>query len=529
MLINFFLSRRWLLHLLNLLLIFIYAFYINRISGNYGVVPPDSFGHFDTSYLINKNIFPIRDYWMNSGFLINFIQSYFFYFFGTNWQSYVLHASFFNALIALSSYLFFINLKINYKYSFFYTICVATLFYPTIGTPALYFHSSFFSLISIYSFIICYLKKSKILACLIPIFILIGFLCAQIPSAYIGVLIIFSFLSISFKEQKLFFFFLLGSALALILLILLLIITKIQFIDFLYQHILFPMSIGGTRFLNESDALSPVSNITLDRVFFDFKFIYVFWIPILIITLKNILSKHIANYKKNFINIFFLLSVLLFIFYQLTTNNQLFIYFLIPITAAVLHYNLNVFNIRNKINFLFILLIIFSTLKYAHRNIIEKRFNDFQLTDMSIFIDAKEISPKLKGLKWVTPLNWGLSYDVKKEVEIIKKISVLMKTDNRNKVVMTNFQLFSIISNNKVFLIQHGFFQNGTHPDEKSKFYQYYSRKYNEFLEKNNIEVVYFIDIKKSFFKKIIKKVCKEGEININEYKIYFIEINKCK
>ena len=80
MLINFFLSRRWLIHLLNLLFILIYAFYINKISGNNGVVPADSFGHFDTSYLVNKNIFPIRDYWMNTGFLINFIQSLFFIF-----------------------------------------------------------------------------------------------------------------------------------------------------------------------------------------------------------------------------------------------------------------------------------------------------------------------------------------------------------------------------------------------------------------------------------------------------------------
>ena len=529
MLINFFHSRRWLIHLLNLLLIFVYAFYINKISGNYGVIPVDSFGHFDTSYLINKNIFPIRDYWMNTGFLINFIQSFFFYFFGTNWQSYVLHASFFNSLIAFSSYLFFINLKINCKYSFIYAVCVATLFYPTIGTPSEYFHSSIFSLLSIYSFIICYLEKSKLLACLIPIFILIGFLCAQIPSAYTGVLIIFSFLSISFKEKKLFFFFLLGSGLALILLLLLLIITKIQFIDFLYQHILFPMTIGGSRFLNESNALSSVSNITLDRILFDFKFIYVFWIPLLIITIKNILSKQIVNHKKNFINIFFLLSVLLFIFYQLTTNNQIFIYFLIPITAAVLHYNLNVFNIGNKINLFFFLLIIFSTLKYAHRNIIEKRFNEFQWTDMSVFIDANEISPQLDGLKWVTPLNWGLSHDVKKEVEIIKKLKNLMKSDNRNKVIMTNFQLFSIISNNKVFYTQHAFFQNATNPDENSKFYQYYSHKYNEFLEKNNIEVIYFIDVEKSFFKKIIKKVCEEGKMNIHEYEIYFIEINKCK
>lgn len=525
---NFLFTKKKIKHLIFTVLILIYAFYINKFSGNYGVVPVDSFGHFDTSHLINRNIFPIRDYWMNTGFLINFIQAIFFDLFETNWQSYVIHASFFNILIAFSSYLFFINLKINCTYSFIYSICIATLFYPTVGTPSEYFHSSIFSLISIYSFIICYLKKSNILATLIPIFILIGFLCAQVPSAYIGILILFSFLIISFNEKKLFLFFLLGSVFSLILLIFFLISTKIPFTDFMKQHIFFPISIGGSRFLNESNAYSTLSKISLDRVFFDFKFIYIFWFPILIITFKNILSKKNENNKKNYINIFFLISTLLFIFYQLTTNNQLFIYFLIPITAAILHYNLSNFNIKNKINIFFLLLIFFSTFKYGHRNIIEKRFNDFQWTDMSNFIDAKKISPKLKGLKWVTPVNLGLSHDVNVEVEIIKEITTLMKNDNRNKVIMTNFQLFSILSDNNVFYTQHAFFRNATHPNKQSKFYKYYSFKYNQFLDKNNIEIIYFIDVKKSSFAKMIKNVCNEGKFNILEYEINFFEINKC-
>ena len=100
MFIKFLLSKSLFKHLFILTLIILYAFFINKISGNYGVLPADSFGHFDTSYLINKNIFPIRDYWMNAGFLINYIQALFFYLFGANWQSYVLHASFFNVLIS---------------------------------------------------------------------------------------------------------------------------------------------------------------------------------------------------------------------------------------------------------------------------------------------------------------------------------------------------------------------------------------------------------------------------------------------
>ena len=528
MLYNSILTKKYFSYLVFPIVIFIYSILINKFSGNNGVVPVDSFSHFDTSALVLKNIYPVRDYWMNTGFLINFIQAFFFNLFGLNWQSYILHASLFNALVALVTYFFFTNLQIKRHYSFFYAICFATLFYPTAGTPSVYFHSSMFSLISIYSFILCYLNKSNLLAFLAPIFVIIGFLCAQVPSAYIGVLIIFGFLIIAFKEKKLFFFFILGSIMSLILLIFFLKITKIELVDFIQQHILFPLSIGVSRVLNNNDAYGKLSDITIDRVIFDFKFIYVFWLPLFIITFRNILFEKKINIEKNFINFFFLISVICFIFYQLTTNNQLFIYFLIPVTAGILHYNLANFNSYTKIKFIFIMLIVFTTLKYGHRNIIEKRFNDFQWTDMSVSIDANMISSKLHGLKWVTPLNWGLSRNVKKEIQIINDLKLLMKKDDRNKVLMTNFQLFSIISDNKIFYTQTAFFQNATNPDENSKFYKYYSQKINHFLKKNNIRVVYFFDVESLFFSKIIEEKCRSGKINIKEYEIKYIEIIKC-
>lgn len=528
MFINFLLSKSLFKNLFILTLTIIYAFFINKVSGNYGVQPADSFGHFDTSHLINKNIYPIRDYWMNNGFLINFIQAFFFNLFGTNWQSYVLHASFFNVLLSVATYLFFLKLNINYKYSFIYSICVATLFYPTAGTPSVYFHSSMFSLISIYLFIICYLKKSNLLAFLVPIFILIGFLCAQVPSAYIGLVLTFFFLSIFFKEKKLFFFFFIGSFFSLLLLIILLIYTKIPFLDFLYQHILFPLSIGSSRFLNQTGAFSTVSNITFDKIFFDFKFIYFFWIAIFLITLNDMLLKKKVEPKKNLINIFYLLSVMFFILYQLTTNNQIFIYFLIPLSAGVLHYNLNFINFKNKINFFLILVTLFATFKYGNRNIVEKRFNDFQWTDMSSNIDASAISTKLSGLKWVTPINFGISTNVKEEVNIIKQVLEIVKKDKNNKVMMSNFQFFSIITESEIFYIQPAFFRNATQPKENSKFYKYYKDYYNNFLIKNNIQIIYFFDIDQIYYKKIIKNICSEGVIKLDGYNLHFLKLGEC-
>ena len=466
-------------HYVYLLLISLFAFYINKFSGNNGIVPLDSFQHFDTSILILRDIYPIRDYWMTTGFFINFIQSVFFYVFGLNWQTYVLHASFFNIIISCSSYLFFNSLKIDLKYCFFYSICIATLFYPTSGTPLIYFHSSFFSIISMYLFIIAYLNKSSLSSFLIPFFMVMGFLCAQIPSAYINLLIILSFTIIFRKERKLSRYFILGSVVAFLFFTIFILITKIQFYDFYFQHILFSLNVGLSRLLSEGSSFSKFSDITFDRVFFDFKFIYIFLLPLMFVAIKKSLSNDKIEKHNNLVNYFFLISIILFIYYQLTTNNQLFIYFLIPIIAAFLQMNLIFFYEKKLIKLLFIIIISFITVKYGYRNIVEKRFNDFQWTDMSLHVQGDKINKNLSGLKWVTPKYWGLSPEVKNEVKIIKKVSNILTEDKRNKVLMTNYQLFLVTSKSHIYYTQPTFFLNSTQPDINNKYYKYYTEYYN--------------------------------------------------
>ena len=55
--------------------------------------PLDTFYHFDLGYRILKGDIPFTDIWMVSGVIVNYIQALFFYIFGINWTSYVLHAS----------------------------------------------------------------------------------------------------------------------------------------------------------------------------------------------------------------------------------------------------------------------------------------------------------------------------------------------------------------------------------------------------------------------------------------------------
>ena len=126
----------------------VYAFFINYYYADLGVFPIDTFLHYDSGYRILKNEIPIRDFWIVSGFMVDFIQALFFKIFGVNWLSYKIHSSLFNLIISIFILQFFLNLNFGYFKSSIYTISFATLAYTISGTPFVDLHASFFLLIS---------------------------------------------------------------------------------------------------------------------------------------------------------------------------------------------------------------------------------------------------------------------------------------------------------------------------------------------------------------------------------------------
>ena len=77
-------------------IIFLFSFSINYYYSNLGVFPIDTFLHYDHAARILKNEFPIKDFWIVSGFLIDFMQAIFFKILGINWNKYIFHSSIFN-------------------------------------------------------------------------------------------------------------------------------------------------------------------------------------------------------------------------------------------------------------------------------------------------------------------------------------------------------------------------------------------------------------------------------------------------
>ena len=146
----------------------IYAFFVNWISGNIGIIPIDSFGFLDSGHSILHGKLPIRDFWIFTGLLVDYLEAFFLLIFGNNWNSHLIHASFMNILIALVFYFFLKDFKIQKKYITFYCIALATLCYPVSGTPFAYIHSYIFSLISVMLLVIAVKNKSKIIWFILP-------------------------------------------------------------------------------------------------------------------------------------------------------------------------------------------------------------------------------------------------------------------------------------------------------------------------------------------------------------------------
>ena len=98
-----------------------YAYLVNWYSGNMGVIPIDSFGFLDTGYSIIQGHLPIRDFWIFTGLVVDYMEAAFLYLFGNNWNSHLAHSSFMNIVATTSLYLFLKEYKVTRtKNSFLY-------------------------------------------------------------------------------------------------------------------------------------------------------------------------------------------------------------------------------------------------------------------------------------------------------------------------------------------------------------------------------------------------------------------------
>jgi len=273
----------------------------------------DSFHFFDSGYRVLNGDLPFIDYWLVKVPLLDYIQAVFFYIFGINWQSYVLHASLINALITISTFFVLKNFKLKTIYCFLYSLLFSILAYPSSGTPFVDHHSAFFSLLGIYSLLLAINNQRKLYWALIPVFLGFAFLSKQVPATYVilsvgFILFLYSLVNKKFDCIK----YSLISSLSFVALIL--IFGKFQGItlsSFLDQYIFYPQTIGAERFKN--------LNLTFKDVIENFILIHLAIIPLFYENLKKIFS--IKNYIKH--NNFYIFLVLLFLTFSLILHQLL--------------------------------------------------------------------------------------------------------------------------------------------------------------------------------------------------------------
>ncbi len=506
-----------------IIVISLYSFSINYFYANIGVFPIDTFAFFDTAYSILQDRHPFKDYWITTGPLVDYLQALFFLLFGSNWKSYVIHGSLFNCLIALSLYFSLLNLGFKNNYSFIYSLLFATLIYTISGTPFAYIHSYVFSLLSILIFIFAINRLSKISFFLLPITMTLSFVSMQNPSTFINILLISYVIlfCLKFKKLNLFGFFLTGSITSLILIFLFFFITKIDFSDFYNQYILFPLSIGGNRIIDSEMAHFGLSDrITFRGVVGHFKFIHMYIFAILTFSFY-FFKKKIISGKFFMINSIIILSCLLLIFNQLITSNQTYIFSLIPLAASFFHLTI-LQKYKNKyLSLILILITVLITFKYHLVYNSERKFHDLQNVNLDNAVPASLIDKKFNGLKWITPHFPGKPAE---EIKQLNEVIELIKLDKESKMVLTHYQFFSLIINEKLNAINRWYTIDGnSYPLKNSKYFEIYKKHLEDHLQENEIENIYLVgnvgfDI---FFLTFFDEKCYEKKIINQISKVY--------
>ena len=502
-----------------------FSLLINQYFGNRGTFPIDSFLIFDAAYNILSGNHPFKDYWIITGPFLDYIQALIFLIFGINWTSYVLHASLINMALALFSFYFFLNIGLKNFYAFIYSLGVAILAYPSIGTPFIDHHSVIFSVMACFSISIGILSRKSLFWILVPIFITFSFFSKQIPSPYFVVLfiiIIFTYFYFEKKvDQKILINLFFGSLFSFFLVISIFLLNEIPFKNFMIQYIFYPFSLGEERI----DKL----DIDLKNVIGQFKHIYFALIPLIISTffLNKIKKKNSTQKKELLVSYIFLGAIGILIYYQLLTKNQVLIFFLIPISAAYSHaYTIKYFNKKYLIYFI-LAIFIFSTTKYHIRFNHHKKFIDLADADFNLAANASELDERLVGLKWITPHYKNKALH---EINLLKDAKDALYKVQERKIIITDYQFFSSLLNNK-FASPNKWYDDRSVPDKKNKYYYMHKEFFLNKIKKNKIKYLFFIGKNKAemvFFEELFNENKCIVSNRFNELLLEF-DVSKCK
>jgi len=517
-----FLKEKIQIHVIILILFSILA---NQYIANRGAFPIDSFLIFDAAFNIISGNHPFKDYWLITGPFLDYVQSFFFMIFGVSWKSYVLHASILNMILTVFSYYFFQNIGLKKNLSFLYSLGVAILAYPSIGTPFIDHHSVIFCILAVFSISIGMLSKKKIFWFLIPILLTFSFFSKQIPSPYFVILFIIFTSIYFFLEKKIdrnIIISLLGGILFSLLIILsVFLVNGIPIKNFLIQYIYYPLSLGNER-INKL-------NFDFKNLIDQFKFIYLALLPLIVSTyflIKNKVRKNNFN-KELIVSLIFVFTIIILIYCQLLTKNQILIYFLIPISAAYSHSYVQKYLNKKYLIYFIIGIFIFATAKYHIRFNENRKFIELVDVDLTLSEDITSLDKRLNGLKWITP---HYSKRPLEEINLLLEAKNILLSRDEEKIIITDYQFFNSLINNS-FASPNKWYDDLSIPNKQNIYYNTYKSFFFTQIKKNKIKSIFFIGKSKSemyFFQEFIKENDCVISNEINQFLLEY-NIKDCK
>ena len=474
---------------------------------------------FNGGYRVLKGYIPFSDYWLVTGPLLDYLNAFFFKILGISWSTFIIHSSLFNTILAISSYYFFKKMDLSNLFSFTYSLLISILFYPTVGTPFVDHHSTFFIILAFYSLILAIKANNSNYYILIPTILSLSFLSKQTPAAYGIIIITILILLASFffkkKRNEILKKSILGSIIALGFLFIFFLITKINFNDFLIQYIYFATSIGGDRLGNYS------FNIFNEIIKYKFIAYFLFLLIFISIRLK---IKNLLSLDDSFILLISITLILLLIFHQMISLNQNFIFFLIPMLCGIAHSFYKKTFKSNHFLIVIFLMCIFSTGKYHLRFNEERKFNELENIDLSKAVDAKILDEKLKGLKWITYLNPNRPLI---ELKNLKEAMNYFQEETSKKILITEYQIIAPILDIYDNSPNQWHHPSVSFPLEGNKYFNVYKKYFIAKIKEKKIKVIFetkendaiitaLILDKKCFNKNRVGKMLIKIELNLN-------------
>ena len=230
-------------------------------------------------------------------------------------------------------------------------------------------------------------------------------------------------------------------------------------------------------------------------------------LPLIVSTYFLVKSKvRKDNFNKELIvSLIFIFTVIILIYCQLLTKNQILIYFLIPVSAAYSHsYVIKYFNKKYLVYFI-IATFIFATAKYHIRFNENRKFIELANADLTLSEDITSLDQRLNGLKWITPY---YPKQPLKEIKLLLETKNILLSRDEEKIIITDYQFFNSLLNNR-FASPNKWYDELSIPNKKNIYYDSYKRFFLEKIKMNKIKSIFFIEKSKSemhFFQEFKKE-----------------------